>query len=167
MDPALLILVAAVLFKAPISDASNIYSFEEPPSEEMEPGLRAQLIDEAALYAQRVLTEQLGRQPNFQVVPFGEARRLIAGSHPGERSWANEELEELGRSVGADVVVGTSTAWNPLAMGACLVYDLATDLLLRYGGAYVLGWAFRPVHFQMCALQLKPCVKRGSCSTKR
>ena len=42
-------------------------------------------------------------------------------------------------------------------MGAYLAYDLVTDLPLWYGGAYVLGWAFRPVHLVVEVLQLKDC----------
>ena len=57
-------------------------------------------------------------------------------------------------------IVGAATAWNPLAMGGYLIYDLATDLPLWYGGAYVLGWAFRPIHVEMEAIQLQGCVVR-------
>lgn len=63
-------------------------------------------------------------------------------------------------SVLVTTIVGAATAWNPLAMGGYLVYDLATDLPLWYGGACVLGWAFRPIHIEMEALQLTGCVVR-------
>ena len=189
-DPPFIVFVAPMNVAAPIGDASDIYSFEEEPSEENEPQLRAQLIDEVAVHAQRVLTEELSNRPEFVVVPFLEARRLGPSMAPAGRGWREEELEELGRAAGADVViapriddygrlgwrhwvygwltvasthtaiVGAATAWNPLAMGAYLAYDLATDLPLWYGGAYILGWAFRPVHVQMEGWQHKPCLKR-------
>jgi hypothetical protein len=190
-DPQLRILVAPVAFVASISHASNIYSFDNTPSDDSEPYLRAQLIDEVAVHAQRVLTEELATRPEFQVIPFSEARRLPGGSNTLRRPWTDAELEELGRSIGADIVVaariddygrlgwrhwvygwltvasvhttivGAATAWNPLAMGGYLIYDLVTDLPLWYGGAYVLGWAFRPIHVEMEALQIKGCVVRA------
>jgi hypothetical protein len=190
-DPPLRLLVAPVAFEASITHASNIYSFDESSSDDTEPYLREQLIDEVAVHAQRVLTEHLATRPEFQVTSFAEARRLPSGSSTLRRPWTDLELQELGRVAEVDIVVaarindygrlgwrhwlygwltvasthtaivGAATAWNPLAMGAYLVYDLATDLPLWYGGAYVFGWAFRPVHIEMDALQLKGCVVRA------
>ena len=191
-DSPLRLLVAPVVFEPSIGHASDIYSFEDITSDDNEPYLRAQLIDEVAVRAQRVLTEQLAKRPEFEVTPFAEARRLPAGSRTTlRRQWTDAELEELGRSAGVDIVlaarindygrlgwrhwvygwltvasvhttiVGAATAWNPLAMGGYLVYDLATDLPLWYGGAYVLGWAFRSIHVEMEALQLRGCMVRA------
>jgi len=189
-DPPVVILVAPVVVEAPIGDASDIYTFTEPPSDDLEPQVRAQLIDELALRAQRVLTEQVTTRPGFRVVHFAEARRLGGGVREVGQRWTDEELATLGSAAGADlviaarindygrlgwrhwvygwlvvasthtVIVGAATGWNPLAMGGYLAYDLATDLPLWYGGAYILGWAFRPVHIEVEGLQLTGCVQR-------
>ncbi|MCS6302746.1 MAG: hypothetical protein H8K07_03645 [Nitrospira sp.] len=42
----------------------------------MAPQLLQQLIDKVEVTAQRLLTEELTRQPGFLVVPFSDARRL-------------------------------------------------------------------------------------------
>lgn len=188
-DSPVTVLVAPIAFEPSIAHASDIYSYDDTASADNEPYLLAELIDEVALRAQRVLTDELAKRPEFHLVPFAEARRLPAGSEaPRRRKWTDTELEELGRSAGVDIVVaarindygrlgwrhwvygwltvasahtamvGAAPAWNPLAMGGYLIYDLATDLPLWYGGAYVLGWAFRPIHVEMEALQLKGCV---------
>lgn len=189
-EPPVTLLVAPVTIEAPLTHASDIYSFDRRPSDDIEPHLRAQLIEEIAIRAQRILTERLMEQPEFNVIRFSDARRLPGPLIPPTGRWSEQELEELGRAAGADiilaprisdygrlqwdhwivgwlgvatthtVIVGAATGWNPLAMGAYLVYDLATDLPLWYGGAYVLGWAFRPVHVEIDALQLTGCVKR-------
>jgi hypothetical protein len=173
--------------EAPIKKTTDIHSFDSPPSEEVESAMLARLVGEVELEAQRVLTEQLSHQPGFRVVPFEDVRRLTADLRvPGQRL-TEEQLRMLGRQVEADIVVvariddygrlqwhhwafgwisvasthtaivGAATAWNPLAMGAYLAWDLSTDFPLWYGGAYVLGWAFRPVHVIVDATQLKPC----------
>ena len=188
-DSPVTVLVAPVAFEPSIAHSSDIYSYDDAASEDNERYLLAELIDEVALRAQRVLTDELAKQPQFHVIPFTEARRLPNGSDaPRRRPWSDAELEQLGRSAGVDMVlaarindygrlgwrhwvygwltvasvhtaiVGAATAWNPLAVGGYLIYDLATDLPLWYGGAYILGWAFRPIHIEMEALQLKGCV---------
>lgn len=185
-----LALVAPVAVEASVTHVSQIYSVDDAASEDQEPQLRAQLLDELALHAQRVLTAHLAKRSEMRVLAFAETRRLGIGSPPTDRRWTDDELAGMGRSAGADIViaarihdygrlgwrhwvygwlgvasthtaiVGAATAWNPLAMGAYLAYDLATDLPLWYGGAYVLGWAFRPVHVEVDAVQLTPCTKR-------
>lgn len=186
-DPPLVFLVAPVVMEAPVGEPSDIQSFESPPPEDSASAMLARLVHAVELEAQRLLTEQLSRQPGFRTVPFEEVRRLTAGLRvPGQRL-TDAQLKELGRQTSADLVivasiddygrlqwhhwatgwlsvasthttiVGAATAWNPLAMGAYLAWDLTTDFPLWYGGAYVLGWAFRPVHVIADAIQLKPC----------
>jgi hypothetical protein len=187
--PDVVILVAPIVVDAPITHASDIYTFDDPLPEDIEPHVRRQLIDEVAVRAQRVLTERLSEERGFRVIPFMDARRLPMTPIPAAQRWTDAQLEELGRSAGAELVVaarindygrlqwdhwvvgwlgvatthtaivGAATGWNPLAMGAYLGYDLATDLPLWYGGAYMLGWAFRPVHVEIFALQVKECVQ--------
>lgn len=189
-DRQFMVVVAPVVVVASIAHTSDIYTVDESISHDNELQLREQLVDEVALRAQRVLTEVLSKRSEFRVVPFAETRRLLSASAPVRKRWTDEELEEFGRSAGADVVVaariddygrlgwrhwvygwlgvasthtvivGAATAWNPLAVGAYLVYDLATDLPLWYGGAYVLGWAVRPVHVEADGFQVKPCRKK-------
>jgi hypothetical protein len=186
-DPTLVILVAPVVMEAPVEKPADIHSFENQPPEEVESAMLARMVGELELEAQRLLTEQLSRQPGFRVVPFEEVRRLAAGLRvPGQRL-TDRQLRELGKQAEADLlivasiddygrlqwhhwafgwlsvasshtaIVGAATAWNPLAMGAYLAWDLTTDFPLWYGGAYVLGWAFRPVHVIVDASQLEPC----------
>lgn len=190
-DPPLEIVVAQITLDAPITSSTQIHSFDEAPSEETEPTIRTQLIEEVELHAQRVLTEYLARQEGFQVIPFEEARHMRSEFSFPTIPLTDEQLRAFGRAVGADFVlhgrihdygrlqwqhwvtgwltvasvhttiVGAATAWNPLAMGAYIAYDLVTDLPLWYGGAYVFGWAFRPVHIEVEAIQLKGCELAG------
>src|SRR5262249_4874245 len=52
---------------------------------------------------------------------------------------------------------GLATAWNPAAIGAYLAVDATTDFPLWYGGAYIFGWAFRPVRVHVEAVQIRNC----------
>jgi hypothetical protein len=76
-DPALKIVVAQITLEAPITKSTQMQTFEETPSPEIEPVMRTQLIEEVELRAQRLLTELLAAQQGFQVMPFGETRRLF------------------------------------------------------------------------------------------
>lgn len=186
-DPAMKVLVGPITMDATIKRSTQIHSFEDVPSPEVEPTLRAQLIQEVELHAQSLLTEQLARQEGFEVISFQDARRIQAQLGPLDMRLTKEQLLTLARQTGADVVlfgrihdygslkwqhwvtgwisvasahttiVGALTAWNPIAMGGYLAYDLVTDLPLWYGGVYVLGWAFRPVHIELEAIQLAGC----------
>src|SRR5205823_4130057 len=46
-------------------------------------------------------------------------------------------------SVAGLLVVGFATGWHPAAIGAYALYE-TPDVFIWGGGAYVLGWAFRP-----------------------
>ena len=86
------VLVAPVAFEAPITHASDIYSFDDVPSADNGPYLLTQLIDEVVVRAQRVLTEELAKRAEFEVIPFDEARRLTTGSSATlRRKWTEEE----------------------------------------------------------------------------
>lgn len=173
--------------EAPVTKPADIHTFETPPSEEIASAFLARLVKEVELSAQQMLTEQLARLPGVRVVPFADARRMTEDARaPGQRL-TDEQLRAFGLDAGADLVlsvilddygrlqwdhwafgwlsvasthtaiVGAATAWNPLAMGAYLAWDLTTDFPLWYGGAYFMGWAFRPVHVIVDATQLKGC----------
>ncbi len=181
------ILVAQVVLDAPVSKSSHIRSFDEEPSEELDRALLPELVQDVELHAQRRLTEALAAQPGFQMIPFEDARRRRLDFGPSTQPLTDGQLRALGREMGADIVlsgrihdygrlrwqhwvtgwllhgsveftiVGVATAWNPAAVGGYIAYDLLTDLPLWYGGAYVFGWAFRPVHVEVEAIQLKGC----------
>ena len=74
-DSPVTVLVAPIAFEPWIAQASDIYSYDDSASDENEPYLVAELIDEVAVRAQRVLTDQLAKRPEFRVIPFTEARR--------------------------------------------------------------------------------------------
>lgn len=172
--------------EAPVSKSSDIHSFDEPPLPEIEPTLRTQLIEEVQLKAQQFLTEHLAQQPGFIVVPFDDVRRLQADlSQPGV-PWTEEQLRALGKQTGADLVLtgrildygvvqtkywvtglvvhstagllalGFATGWNPAVIGVYVAYELP-DVAIWGGGAYVFGWAFRPVRIEVEAIQLTGC----------
>lgn len=64
---------------------------------------------------------------------------------------ATETLVEL-------MVVGLASGWNPAAIGGYFAVDfLLIDLPLWGGGAYIAGWAFRPVIVEVDAVQLGLC----------
>lgn len=57
------------------------------------------------------------------------------------------------------MVVGFATGWNPAAIGGYFAIDfLLIDLPLWAGGAYIAGWAFRPVIVEVDAVQLGSCL---------
>ena len=181
------IVVGPVHFEAPISKASDIYSFDEEIAPETEPALLHELTEEIELKAHRFLIEQLGRLPSLQVVPFPETRRIFTDIAPTTRPWTEAELSVLGTATGADVVLsgrihdygkvrwqywvtgwllhvsvwttalGIATAWNPAVIGPYLAIDATTDFPLWYGGASVFGWTFRPVRVHLDVIQARGC----------
>lgn len=185
-NPPLKVVVAPVILAAAITKTSQIHSFDEAPSPEVEPALLAQLHDEIQVRAQQFLTDALARQEGFIVVPFDETRRVLADLGPPGTPLTEEQNRELLQQTGADVVIfarildygvvrwqywvtglvvhstvgltilGVATGWNPVAIGAYFVYELP-DVAIWSGGAYAFGWAFRPVRIEVEAFQYKPC----------
>lgn len=181
------IVVGPVHFEAPISKASDIYSFDEEISLDAEPVLLRELIEEIELKAHRFLIQQLGRQPGLQVVSFPETRRMLTDIAPTTRPWTEAELSALGATTDADVVLsglihdygkvrwqywvtgwlthvtawttalGIASAWNPAVIGPYLAIDATTDFPLWYGGASVFGWTFRPVRVHVDVIQARGC----------
>jgi hypothetical protein len=186
-SPPLKVVVGPLAMTAPISKSTEIYSFEETPTPELEPVLRTQLIEEIRIKAQRFLSEYLGRQPGFTVIPFDDVRRLQTDLGPSEGPWTEKELRLLGKHAGADqvltgeiidygavnwkfwatgfvidttvsvAIVGAATGWNPAGMGAALGFELLHNVPIYFGGAYIFGWAFRPVRVEIEAIQLGEC----------
>jgi hypothetical protein len=64
---------------------------------------------------------------------------------------ATETLAEL-------LAVGLASGWNPAAIGGYFAFDvLLVDFPIWGGGAYILGWAFRPVIVEIRAVQSGFC----------
>ncbi len=186
-DPPLTVLVGPVTLDAPVTSPSDLYTFREQPSSESEPQLMAQLIEEVEVTGQRILTEQLARQPGFIVVPFADARRLQTNLQSVSGPLAADALRLLGKEAQADVViaahivdygvvrwqywvpglilsmlvetliVGAATGFNPAFMAATAGSELLTDVPFWWGGAYIAGWALRPVQVQVEALRVAGC----------
>lgn len=186
-DPPLKILVAQITLEAPITKSTQLQTFEETPSPEIEPVIRAQLVEEVELRAQRLLTEQLAAQPGFRVVPFGETRRMVGNLGVPRERLGEAQLRALADESEADIIVighipdygavrwqywvggwamtatahlmtvGFASGWNPAIVGGFMALDLSTDLPFWWGGAYALGWGLRPVRVQVEAVQTGPC----------
>jgi hypothetical protein len=187
--PPLKLLVAEVTLKAPVTSPTDLQSFREPLSPEVKPVLLAQLIEEVEVKAQRLFIEQLGQQPGFTAVPFAEARRMRATLDSTHKELDATQLRVLGAEAAADVVlsghildygkvhwqywvpglavsmlaetliVGAATGFNPAIMAATAGSELLTDVPFWWGGAYIAGWAFRPVRIQVAALQVMGCAE--------
>ena len=186
-DPPMTIMVAKFMVEAPITKSTQIQTFEETPSPEIEPVIRAQLIEEVELRAQRLLTEQLAAQSGFRVVPFGETRRMVGNLGVPRERVSEAQLRALADESGADIIitgripdygavrwqywvggwamtatahlmtVGFASGWNPAVVGGFMALDLSTDLPFWWGGAYAFGWGLRPVRVQVEAVQTGPC----------
>ncbi len=175
-----------ITLEASITKSTQMQTFEETPSPEIEPVIRAQLIEEVELRAQRLLTEQLAAQPGFQVVPFGETWRLF-GNLGFRREWLSDaQLRALADESGADIIVtgripdygavrwqyrvggwammatahlmivGFASGWNPTVVGGFMALDLSTDLPFGGAGHMPLGG-----DFDLCGSKSRPC-RQGS-----
>ena len=186
-DPPMTIMAAQFLVEAPITKSTQMQTFEETPSPEIEPVIRAQLVEEVELRAQRLLTEQLATQPGFRVVPFGETRRMVGNLGVRRERLNDAQVRALADESGADIIVtgripdygavrwqywvggwamtatahlmtvGFASGWNPAIVGGFMALDLSTDLPFWWGGAYAFGWGLRPVRVQVEAVQTGRC----------
>lgn len=194
-DPPLKIMVAQFILEAPLTKSTQMQTFEETPPEEIEPVIRAQLIEEVELRAQRLLTEQLAAQPGFRVVPFDDTRRLVGNLGVRREGLSDVQLRALAEESGADIIltgripdygavrwqywvggwamtatahlltVGFASGWTPAVVGSFMALDLSTDLPFWWGGAYAFGWGLRPVRVQVEAMQTGPVADR--CGVRR
>ena len=188
--PPLTVLVGPVTLEAPVTSPSDLVTFEETPSSDVAPQLLKQLTDEVELAAQRLLTEQMARQPGFRVIPFQDARRLQTNRSTEGVPLNAEALRTLGQEAHANLVlngrlvdygvvrwqywvsgllvsmltetliVGAATGFNPAAMAATAASELLTDVPVWWGGAYIAGWAFRPVRLKTEAWEVRMCVEK-------
>lgn len=104
-SPPLTVLVGPVTLDAPVTSPSDLATFEEGPPPEVAPQLLQQLIDEVEVTAQRLLTEELARQPGFLVVPFHDARQLQTNRSVAGDPLDAEGLRALGEEAHADLVL--------------------------------------------------------------
>lgn len=51
------------------------------------------------------------------------------------------------------IALGIATAWNPIAIGANIGFELLTSTPVWFGGGYLLGVAFRPVRVETRAFE--------------
>jgi len=186
-DAALKVVVGPVILERPHPKSTQIHSFSGDPSPEFEPVIMAQLVDELQTKAQQILTEQLAHQRSLVVVPFDETRRMLADIAPAGTPLTAEQIDALASQSGADVVitglihdygkvrwqywvtglafhattellvVGFASGWNPAIVVPFFFFDVATDVPIWYGGAYVFGWAFRPVRVHLEIVQIRNC----------
>jgi hypothetical protein len=189
-DRPIRVAVGPVVMEAPVSSSTKIHSFEQAPTPEREPIVRAELIAEVEETSQRLLTEHLRQQGPFQVTPFSDTRRTLADLVDPGSTLSPQQVDGLARETGADVVItgrilvyGTIPAkyWlstyavsetgqliavsvlsggNPIVIGAYIGYDLLTDLPSWTGGTYMLGLAYRPVFIEVEAFQTGNCPRQ-------
>jgi hypothetical protein len=187
LDSPLKVVVGPVILESPLNKSTDIHSFAVAPSPDFEPMIMVQLVDELQIKAQRFLTEELTRKSELIVVPFEETRRMLADLVPAGTVLTPAQLQTLAAQSGADIVlaglihdygrvrwqywvtglavhattelllVGLASGWNPAVVVPFFFLDVATDLPIWYGGAYVFGWAFRPVRVGLEAIQMKDC----------
>lgn len=186
-DPPLRLLVTQIRMDAPLTSPTDLRSFDEKPSAEEKPILLEQLIKEVETSAQKLFTEQLALQPGFIVTPFDEARKMHADIDPSYNWLNKMQRSSLGAEAGVDIVlsgrildfgkvqwrywvtglilsmtvetllVGAATGFNPSIMAIAAASELVTDLPLWWGGAYIAGWALRPVRVKVNAIQITGC----------
>jgi hypothetical protein len=189
-NPPLKIVVGPVAFEAPVTKSKQIHSFDQNPDADQDKTLLPILIDEIQLKAQRYLTETFSHHDGFMVVPFNETRRLLADLTLAGTSLTDEQSALLADQTGADyvitglihdygavrwqywttalalhaatelLIVGFASGWNPAIVVPALALDIATDVPIWYGGAQILGWAFRPVRIHLDAFQAIQCSGR-------
>ena len=181
------VLVTQMRMEAPLSSPSDLHSFKEPIPREDRPIVLAQLTEELETRAQRLFTEQLAQQEGFIVIPFDNAYQIRTETNSPSQWLNKEQRITMGSQAGADIVisgrildfgkvqwqywvtglllsmtvetliVGAATGFNPGIMAIAAASELVTDLPFWWGGAYIAGWAFRPVRINMKAVQISGC----------
>lgn len=186
-DPPLKLLVAQIKMVAPVSSPEDLHSFNQKVTPEDEPGLLIQLIEDVEITAQRLFIDHLAQQDGFKVIPFDESQHSLIVLGYTKNRLNKEQRIIFGNKSGADIVlsgrildygkvqwkywmtglilsmtaetliVGVATGFNPGIMAIAAASELVTDLPLWWGGAYIAGWAFRPVRIEVKAIQIAGC----------
>ncbi len=186
-DPPIKLLVAQMKLVAPLTAPTDLQTFQQKPLPEEKIALLTQLINDVEIKAQKSFIDQLGRQQGFTFVSFDEYQRNVADLGYTHNRMDKAQRISLGKQAGADIVlsgrildygkvqwkywvtglllsmtaetliVGAATGFNPGVMAIAAASELVTDLPLWWGGAYIAGWAFRPVRVEVTATQVAEC----------
>ena len=186
-DPPLRLLVAQIKMVAPLSSPDDLHSFERKLIPEEEPVLLTQLIENVETTARKLFIDQLEQQKGFKVIPFDESQDSRLDLGYTDSNLNKEQRIFLGKRSNADIVisgrildygkvqwkywmtglilsmtaetliVGAATGFNPGIMAIAAASELVTDLPLWWGGAYIAGWALRPVRIEVKATQIAGC----------
>lgn len=186
-DPPIRLLVAQIKMVAPLTSPEDIHSFQKKLIPEEESSLLTQLIDDVEVKAQKLFIDHLTRQAGFTVISFDESQHTVVDMGYTKNRMDKEQRIFFGKQSGADIVlsvrildygkvqwkywvtgliismtaetliVGAVTGFNPGIMAIAAASELVTDLPLWWGGAYVAGWAFRPVRIEVKATQIAGC----------
>lgn len=179
--------MSQIRMEAPLSSPSDLHSFKESIPAEDRSIVLAQLTEEIETRAQRLFTEQLAQQEGFIVVSFDKAYQMRTENNSPSQWFDKEQRIAMGSQAGADIVisgrildfgkvqwqywatglllsmtaetliVGAATGFNPGIMAIAAASELVTDLPFWWGGAYIAGWAFRPVRIKVKAVQITGC----------
>jgi hypothetical protein len=109
------------------------------------------------------LAAELGLKPGVLPTPeqLTEFRRrlgadlVVAGSilDYGKIRWQWMLAGMTTDMTAESIALGLATAWNPIAIGANLGFELLTSTPLWFGGGYVFGIALRPVRVEARAFE--------------
>ena len=109
------------------------------------------------------LAAELGLKPGVLPNPeqLTEFRRrlgadlVIAGSilDYGKIRWQWMLAGMMADMTAESIALGLATAWNPIAIGANLGFELLTSTPLWFGGGYLFGVALRPVRVEARAFE--------------
>lgn len=80
---------------------------------------------------------------------------VVAGSilDYGKIRWQWSAAGMLTDMTAESIALGVATAWNPIAIGANIGFELLTSTPVWFGGGYVFGVAFRPVRVEARAFE--------------
>jgi hypothetical protein len=80
---------------------------------------------------------------------------VVAGSilDYGKIRWQWSAAGMLADMTAESIALGVATAWNPIAIGANIGFELLTSTPVWFGGAYIFGVAFRPVRVEARAFE--------------
>lgn len=96
--------------------------------------------------------QALGRYAQADVVLSG---RIVAY---GFIPWKYIAMGLATETTAEFLAVGLASGFNPAVLGTFFAVDvLLVDAPIWFGGAYLFGWAFRPVHVEAQGIQLASC----------
>ena len=171
-------------FDLDITSLSSVKSLEATLSSDEEANQLLEALAEIRQEARWLLLSRLAAGQGFRFVPLEQTDAVAEelGFKPGAVP-NREQVLELGRRLGADLVIavsildygkirwqwlaagmfadmtwetaaiGVATAWNPGLILGNVGYELLTSTPLWFGGGYVFGVAMRPVRVEARAFE--------------